>query len=304
VAQTRTLAVAFADIASSTRIYRELGDAAASAVANAFCVRVAELVPRFGGRMVKTLGDEVMSVFPGAEEAVGAMSALHREIAATPPGGHALQLHTGIDFGPVIVEGDDLYGTIVNTAAYLAATGRAEQILTTQAVVDCLSPASVAFTRPIYTTRLKGHAQDSLIHEVVWQVDPGELTNRNPARLQYVPPDEGALLLSSREVTVAVNRQRPRIQLGRDASSDLVLVDPFVSRRHAFVELDAIRFRLVDESANGTFVAFDGFTEELHLLRGETLLHGSGRISLGRSFADPLATPISFRRDKRALYRV
>jgi class 3 adenylate cyclase len=304
VPETRNLAVAFADIASSTRIYRELGDMAASAVANAFCTRVAELVPRFEGRLVKTLGDEVMSVFAGAEEAVGAMSALHREIAAAPPGGHALQLHTGIDYGPVVVEGADLYGTIVNTAAYLAATGRAEQILTTQAVVDGLSPASVPLARPIYTTRLKGHDHDSLIYEVIWQVDPGELTNRNPARLQYVPPDEGALLLSCRDVTVAVNRQHPRVHFGRDRSNDLVLVDPFVSRRHAFIELDAIRFRLVDESANGTFVAFDGFADELHLLRGETLLHGSGRISLGRSFADPLAAPITFRRDKRALYRV
>jgi len=38
--------------------------------------------------------------------------------------------------------------------------------------------------------------------------------------------------------------------------------------------------------------------------RGETLLHGSGRISLGRSVSDPLATTIVFRRDQRALYRV
>jgi class 3 adenylate cyclase len=304
VPETRDNAVAFADIASSTRIYRELGDAAASAIANAFCTRVAELVPRFAGRMVKTLGDEVMSVFPGAEEAVAAMSALHRDIAAAPPGGHVLQLHTGIDYGPVIVESDDLYGTIVNTAAYLAATGRAEQILTTQAVVDRLSPVATPAVRPIYTTRLKGHEHDSLIYEVIWQVDPGELTNRNPARLQYVPPDEGALLLSTDRVTLSLNRQRPRVQLGRDAGNDLVLIDPFVSRRHAIIELEAVRFRLVDASANGTFVAFDGFGEEIHLLRGETLLHGSGRISLGRSFGDPLATPISFRRDKRSLYRV
>jgi len=29
-----------------------------------------------------------------------------------------------------------------------------------------------------------------------------------------------------------------------------------------------------------------------------------GRISLGRPLADPLAQPITFRRDQRALYRV
>jgi adenylate cyclase len=302
--ESRDYAVAFADIASSTRIYRELGDAAASALASAFCARVAETAPRFGGRLVKTLGDGAMSVFEHAEDAVAAMSALHREIAAAPPGGHALQLHTGIDFGPVIVDGEELYGIVVNTAAYLAATARTEQILTTQAVVDALSLASLPTVRPIYSTRLKGHERDSLIYEVLWQTDWGELTGRNPARLQQVPPDEGALLLATGRGTVAVNRQRPRVRLGRDAANDLVLVDPFVSRWHATIELDAVRFRLIDESANGTFVAFDGSNEELHLMRGETLLHGSGRISLGRSLADPLATPIAFRRDKRALYRV
>jgi len=39
-------------------------------------------------------------------------------------------------------------------------------------------------------------------------------------------------------------------------------------------------------------------------MRGETVLHGSGRISLGRSLTDPLAQPIVFRRDQRSLYRV
>jgi len=68
--------------------------------------------------------------------------------------------------------------------------------------------------------------------------------------------------------------------------------------------LGAIRFRLIDHSANGTFVVFDGSPDEVQLLRGETLLHGSGRISLGRSGSDPLATTIIFRRDQRALYRV
>jgi hypothetical protein len=34
------------------------------------------------------------------------------------------------------------------------------------------------------------------------------------------------------------------------------------------------------------------------------VLHGSGRISLGRPLSDPQAQPIAFRPDQRALYRV
>ena len=304
VPETQELAVTFADIASSARIYRELGDAAASEVTKAFCAQADALLPRFQGRLVKTLGDAVMCVFPGAEEAVFAMRALHAEMSRSPDEGHALRLHTGITYGPAIVGGQDLHGTIVNSAAYLAATARAAQILTTQEVVDRLSPAAAPCARPIYTTRLKGDERDSLVYEVVWQIDPAELTGRNLAQLQPVPPDEGALVLSAAHGALSVDRSRPRVHLGRDFTNDLVLPDHFVSRVHASIELDTVRFRLVDMSANGTFVLFDGLSEEIQLLRGATLLHGSGRISLGRSLTDPLATPIVFRRDPRSLFRV
>jgi class 3 adenylate cyclase len=304
VPETRELAIAFADIASSTLIYRRLGDAAASEMTQAFCARVGALLPRFAGRLVKTLGDEVMCAFPDAEQAALAMSALHAEISASPPGGHPVQLHTGVNFGPVIVDGQDLYGTTVNVAAYLAAMARAEQILTTQAVVDRLSVAARPSARAVYSTRLKGDEHDVLIYEVIWQVDPGEITSTNAGRLLQIPSDEGALLLSTADRSIAVDRSRASVSLGRDEDNDVVVRDTFASRRHATVERDAVRLRLVDHSANGTFVWFDGSAEELHLLRGETLLHGTGRISLGRSFADPLVAPIVFRRDQRALYRV
>ena len=297
-------AIAFADIAASARLYRELGDAAASDVSRAFAARARELLPRYDGRLVKALGDGVMCAFSGAEQAVLAMGALHAAIAATPAEGSAIKLHTGISVGPVIAHGDDLYGTVVNVAAYLAATARAEQILVTQAVVDTLSLATAGSARAVYTTRLKGDERDSTIYEILWQVDPGEVTLRNIVRPRQAGADEGALVLVAASGTLMIDRTRPRAHLGRDGSNDLAVADPLVSRRHATIELDVVRVRLVDESANGTYVQFDGSAEEIHLVCGETLLHGSGRISLGRSLTDPLAQPIAFRRDRRALYRV
>jgi len=306
VRKTQDYAVAFADIASSARLYRELGDAAASRLTRAFCERVVELLPRFGGRLVKTLGDGVMCVFPDPEQAVFAMSALHADISRAPPAGHALQLHTGINVGPVIVDGEDCYGTSVNVAAYLAATARAEQILTTKAVVDRLSPAATPNVRAVYSTKLKGDEHDSIIYEVVWQVDPAEITisNANTRRPRQVPSDEGALLLSLADFTFSVDRAHGRARLGRDGGNELVVPDHLASRQHATIEREGMRFRLIDHSANGTYIAFDGSPDEVHVLRGETLLHGAGRISLGRSLSDPLARAIVFRRDQRALYRV
>jgi adenylate cyclase len=305
VRDTRNLAIAFADIASSARLYRELGDAAASELSRGFTARARALVPQYDGRLVKTLGDGVMCAFANPEQAVLAMGALHAGIAGAPAAeGGSLRLHTGISYGPVIVDGDDVYGTVVNVAAYLAATARAEQILATQAVVDGLSVATAVLARAAYTTRLKGDERDSTVYEIVWQEDPGEITTRTLVRRKEGATDEGALVLSAACGTITVDRVRPRVQLGRDAGNDLAVADLLVSRQHAMIELDGTRVRLVDQSANGTYVAFDGSTEEIHLVCGETLLHGSGRISLGRPLNDPLAQPIIFRRDRRTLYRV
>jgi hypothetical protein len=206
----------------------------------------------------------------------------------------------------VIIDGEDFYGTTVNVAAYLAATARAEQILTTQAVVDGLSPAAAPSARAVYSTKLKGDEHDSIIYEVVWQSDPAEITitNMSPRRPRQVPSDEGALLLSTADLTFSVDRPHPRVRLGRDAANELVVRDHLASRQHATIELEGVRFRLIDHSANGTYVVFDGSPDEVHVLRGETILHGSGRFSLGRSLADPLVQTIVFRRDQRALYRV
>jgi adenylate cyclase len=273
VRETRDYAVAFADIASSTAIYRELGDAAARELTQEYCGRVVALLPRFEGRLVKTLGDGVMCIFPDSEKAVLAMSALHADTTSKPLGGHQVKLHSGINFGPVILEGTDVYGTIVNVAAYLAATARAEQILTTHSVVTQLTPSTASCARAIYSTKLKGDERESIIYEILWQTDRAGITDLNLGRRE-LPAD------------------------------DLTVVDQLASRNHASVEFENMRFRLIDHSANGTFVAFDGSPGEVHVLRGETQLYGSGRISLGRSLSDPQTQPIAFRRDKRALYRI
>jgi class 3 adenylate cyclase len=302
---TRDYAVSFADIAGSSRFHREFGDQAARDMIGGFCATAAAIAPRFGGRLVKTLGDGVMCAFAEPEQAVLAMMELHGQVAATPtPQGVPVRLHTGINAGPVIMDGDDVYGTIVNIAAYLSATARADQILTTEAVRARLSKPVATFARQLYTTKLKGDATESLIYEVLWQADAAEITIINVERPRVIPADEGALLLAMGESTVRVDHANPRIVLGRNSGNDVPVGDTMASREHATIELDELRFRLMDHSANGTYVAFDGSPGELLVLRGETLLHGTGRISLGRSFGDPLARPIRFTRDKRALYRV
>lgn len=302
--QTRELAIAFTDLAESTRLFRELGDAAARDLTQEFYGRVAAVLPAHEGRLVKTLGDGVMCAFPGADQAVLAMGSLHARMAAVRAPEQPLRVHSGVSYGSVIVEGADVFGTIVNVAAYLAAIARTNQILVSQPAVERLSPPIRATARAAYTARLKGDDRESLVHEIAWQTDRTGVTNVNSAAVGRLPEDDGALQLHFGGKMLRINAFNPRLVLGRDAGSDIVVADDYASRVHAILEVDIMRFKLTDRSANGTYVAFDGTPGEVRILRGETVLHGSGRLSLGRPLSDPKAQPVEFRRDQRALYRV
>jgi class 3 adenylate cyclase len=304
VSETRELAIAFADLAESTRLFRELGDAAARDLTQVFYGRVAAALPPHEGRLVKTLGDGVMCAFPNVDQAVLAMGSLHSRLASVRAPEQPLRVHSGVSYGSVIVEGADMFGTIVNVAAYLAAIARTNQILASQGVVDRLSAPLRACARAAYAARLKGDDRESLVHEIQWQTDRAGITNVNSTAVGVLPADEGALQFHCNGALFRLNAFNPRLSLGREAGNDIVVADDFASRNHAVVEVDTVRFKLIDRSANGTYVALDGTPGEARVLRGETVLHGSGRISLGRPLADPQAQPIVFRRDQRALFRV
>ena len=129
--QTQYLAVLFADISDSTRLYSTLGDNAARVVVNATLSLISNVVERNQGRIVKTIGDEVMCVFQRADNAVLAAGEMQSQVDAKRPGKYHVKIHIGLHYGPVLVENNDVFGDTVNAAAYLRAVAAAEQILTT-----------------------------------------------------------------------------------------------------------------------------------------------------------------------------
>jgi class 3 adenylate cyclase len=301
--QTRTLAVMFADISDSTSLYQKLGDAAARNIVNA-CLKVINgVLARYKGRLVKTIGDEVMCVFPDADLAVLAASDMQAQISATKPGNYPVSIHVGLHYGPVLVEENDVFGDTVNVAAYLRAAATAEQILTTDAVERCLTAALKTCVRPIFNAVLKGSEQESTVYQVLWRTDRTDLTEVNLQPNKMIPGDTGALLITLDEERVRVDQWRTGIVIGRSKDCDLVVTDNFASRRHLSIKLVRTHFYLFDHSINGTFVTL-GSGEEVHVLRRELLLDGSGEIYVGRSRVERPSGVITFKPDRRSMYRV
>jgi adenylate cyclase len=303
--QPRNLAVLFADITGSTRIFDSVGNIAARRIENEWLQQVRGLLPDYDGRLVKTIGDEVMCVFPSADKGVLAASAMQAAVTAEPPAGFEIRLHMGLHAGEVIVEDGDVFGNTVNVAAYLTAVASPEQIVVVEPTVACLSESLKFLMRPIFRTVLKGQTSEVVVYQVLWKTDRAELTDSFFAERSqpWIPADTGGLVLGYRDKTINLNHQLSRATLGRHSSCDFVILDTTVSRHHARVELQGMNFYLVDQSINATFVVADE-NPEVELLRRDLRLEGSGNISLGRSFGQNPTELIAFARDRRSMFRV
>ena len=297
------MAVLFADICGSTRLYHKLGDAAARTVVAECVALMLDEVNRYEGRLIKTIGDEIMCVFPDTDRGVRAASAMQHRVSQARPGGYPISIHVGLHYGPVVLDAGDVYGNTVNAAAYLTAVSAAEQILLTEAAAAALSPELRVCTRPIFAAPLKGTDRESTVYQVLWKTDNSQMTDVSFGTHKVIPGDQGALNLDYHDGELRMDQHCQSITMGREESCDIVVADRLTSRIHATIELQRTHFYLVDQSTNGTYVKFeDG--EEVVVLRRQLLLDRTGRISLGRSIAATYDNVIKFKYDRRALYRI
>ena len=147
--ETQTLTVLFADITESSRLYQQLGDNVARSVIHDCLSKLTSLLPQFNGRLVKTLGDAVMCVFPDAAMAVSAASEMQAAVSLGQASGHPLRIHIGLHAGPVLIEDADVYGDTVNAAAFLTNVAMADQILISDATERELPSLIKAMVRPL-----------------------------------------------------------------------------------------------------------------------------------------------------------
>ncbi len=302
-AERQTLAVMFADVSNSTSLYSVLGDTLAKASIDECFERILLLLPKFDGRLVKTIGDEVLCVFPTADQAVLAASEMQVAMAERDFSGNTIQLHIGLHYGPALVSVNDVYGDTVNVAGYLTAVAGAEQIVASEAAASQLSAALKSCVRPVFRAVLKGTQRETTVYQVVWSRYDGELTEASIDLNKRLPPDQGALVLDLGEQLIEVNAERPLVTVGRSAKCDLVVKHTRVSRQHLTIQLRRTCFYLIDQSINGTWITREA-GDESHVLRAEAMLSGAGVISLGCPQDSAQERRIMFRHDRRSAFRL
>ncbi|HTK96336.1 MAG TPA: adenylate/guanylate cyclase domain-containing protein [Terriglobales bacterium] len=285
------VAVLFADVSGSTKLYEALGDAEAKVLIDEALIGMQVITQRHRGRVVKTIGDELMCVFPDAERGFMAatdMQTLVNALVVTK--GVKRMIRVGFHAGPVIEEKGDVFGDTVNVAARMAGLAKGMQIMTTRTTVDVLPAALRASTRPIAALAVKGKADDLAVCEVLWQ-EGDDLTMAAGASAAAEIKFELVLRHGAKEIVLG--DEMKAAMMGRDASCDLVIADPKASRQHARIERRRDKFFVTDQSTNGTYVTFAG-EPELVLRREEVMLRRSGKIAFGHSGAEAGGDSVEF----------
>lgn len=279
VAPDHSLAVLFADVSGSTRLYETLGDTEAHRIVGRLLEQLAEAIAAEGGQVVKTIGDEVMARFPEARPAVAAACVMQERFARAVRSPDApAGIRIGLHFGPVLEEEGDVFGDTVNVAARMADLAKAGQILTTGETIERLPDAMRRDTRHLDRARVHGKEEEIDVFEVVWARDNVTSFVEIP-RLEDVEP-RGSLRVRFEDRDLRVSRESPVLSIGRDADNDVVIPYGVVSRRHARIEWRRGRLLLVDESTNGTLVTPDRGAPTF-VRRDQVFLEGSGAIAPG-----------------------
>lgn len=270
--------ILFADIAGSTAMYETLGDELAESIINQALAALSGIVVEHKGRVIDTIGDEIMCQFPDAQQAILAAEAMHictntRRFGSTK---RQVAVRIGAHAGEVISGEQTVHGDTVNVSARIAALARPGKTMISEITFESLPDAQKSLCRYLLEAQLKGKEQLVRLYDVVWEV------NDQLTRVASIPRKSAALrklVLTYHEKSVSLSQGT--LKIGRAEDSDLCVSSSQASRYHCEIRLNGNRFTLYDTSTNGTFVVQNNVEMLFH---HETApLHRSGVISLGLS---------------------
>lgn len=294
---SKDVTILFADVVGSVDLYTQLGDMQAHQRISLFQQSMTILVERNHGRVVETIGDEIMCMFSTANDALTTACAIQESLKADREWG--LRVRIGFHSGLTGMKDDHPFGDTVNVAARVVALAAAGQVMLTDDVCRRLSQENRTRTNYFSDVYIKGKQQPYTIHQALWDQEQGTVMVHNrmkqpverrgqPSCFQLRYRDTGILVTEGNEVL-----------LGRGEQCTLRVDSEAASRIHAILKCRGGRLIIADRSTNGTFIrtgagrrAADN--SELFFHHDEWITTCDGVVSLGRPISSQDAVLIHF----------
>ena len=284
--------ILFADIVGSTSMYESLGNERAKEICDRVLDGISDIAESHGGEIIKYIGDEMMARFPDPDEACDAAIEM-MEATGNERSGLGARIKIGMDYGPVIDSGNDVFGNTVNVAARMASAAKGGQIITTQDMLDALNEENRMMGQVFDRAPVRGKAEPVNLVTILWEDDVTTIGDIDKVMQPAVNADDSIELnVDGDTYTVSAVGD---FTIGRGLACDLAMPEvKLASRQHACIKFKRGKFVLEDLSTNGTYVrTADG--NLVYLRREEMQLWGEGIICLGSEFESDENQHIYFR---------
>lgn len=280
--EEKTVAILIADVCGSTPLYESSGSLRALDLIAECLDSISDVVNDEGGSVLRSKGDDVLCTFPDAGSALRAARRMMDGQIGSP-----LEIHVGINYGPVVYDRGGIFGDAVNVASRMQSLAKPGEIITTEQVYEQLSDAERSQIRLLDKQVLKGKSQPMNIYavfkndtQVTYYVGEDGRHTVHPKNVHEAAGPKVSITLEFGGQTIVCRDGSPGFHVGRAASSDLVIDEPCVSRDHALLTVRRGKVLLTDMSSTGTWVAEAG-SDAVLLRRDVMQLSGDGIISLG-----------------------
>lgn len=195
-------AIGFADIVGYTRQTRSLTQSELASLVDHFEERALAIITSHNGRIIKTIGDEILYAADAAADAAAIALELVEEHLVDED---FPNLRVGVAWGPVLHRLGDVFGPTVNIASRLTSVSRPGRVLIDKALAEAIEGNEAFKLRRMRRTSVKGYRR----------LEPWAL--RRPLDEGDLPPVAAVLHEKGQDLIRAVDDRQGRAERAASA---------------------------------------------------------------------------------------
>ncbi|MEO7622490.1 MAG: adenylate/guanylate cyclase domain-containing protein [Gallionella sp.] len=183
---TKFITVMFTDLKGSTAIAESEGDLVSRMLIKSQSDILLPAIKENNGIFIKSIGDGSLSYFESALDAVRAAARIQKGMDAlnmSKKFKFPVLMRIGMHSGKCVVEENDVYGDVVNTASRFESTADGGSILMSEDTFNALSDKSEIYCRFMKQVTLKGKKEPYNAYKAFWNPQEVELDKQSKAAL-------------------------------------------------------------------------------------------------------------------------